>query len=148
MVATRDPLEVLRTSGSAPKLPIRMTLFRLRLTVTSGVKNQVYDGEPRQSIGTVSCFVNQRYAFRHGSTHRRKAPAGTPRHPRLEADNKHAACQPPGTRWTGTGPEPANSRFGPPARPRRPPPNPAGPAVPTAAPGRSPGDGNAAGRRR
>src|SRR6266571_4635037 len=34
-VATREPLFVLRTSGSAPKLPISMTLFRLRLTTTS-----------------------------------------------------------------------------------------------------------------
>src|SRR5437899_702719 len=31
-VATREPLAVLRTSGSAPKFPISMTLFRLRLT--------------------------------------------------------------------------------------------------------------------
>src|SRR6184192_312177 len=31
-VATREPLLVLRTSGSAPKFPISMTLFRLRLT--------------------------------------------------------------------------------------------------------------------
>src|SRR5947199_4990542 len=30
--ATREPLLVLRTSGSAPKFPISMTLFRLRLT--------------------------------------------------------------------------------------------------------------------
>src|SRR5207247_1298194 len=30
--ATREPLVVLRTSGSAPKFPISMTLFRLRLT--------------------------------------------------------------------------------------------------------------------
>src|SRR5262245_45573855 len=37
-LATRDPLLVLRTSGSAPKLPIRMTLFRLRLTAASGLR--------------------------------------------------------------------------------------------------------------
>src|SRR3954464_5570218 len=36
-VATREPLEVLRTSGSAPRFPIRMTLLRLRLTCTSRV---------------------------------------------------------------------------------------------------------------
>src|SRR2546425_10591274 len=30
--AAREPLFVLRTSGSAPKFPISMTLFRLRLT--------------------------------------------------------------------------------------------------------------------
>ena len=36
-VATREPFEVLRTSGSAPRFPIRMTLFRLRLTCTSRV---------------------------------------------------------------------------------------------------------------
>src|SRR5437016_12312894 len=34
-VATREPLLVLRTSGSAPKFPISMTLLRLRLTTTS-----------------------------------------------------------------------------------------------------------------
>src|SRR5437763_15119996 len=32
-VATREPLLVLRTSGSAPKFPISMTLLRLRLTL-------------------------------------------------------------------------------------------------------------------
>src|SRR3989449_593070 len=31
-VATREPLLVLRTSGSAPKFPISMALLRLRLT--------------------------------------------------------------------------------------------------------------------
>src|SRR5574342_227176 len=35
-LATRDPLFVLRTSGSAPRLPISMTLFRLLLTAASG----------------------------------------------------------------------------------------------------------------
>src|SRR5262249_3300150 len=35
-VATREPLFVLRTSGSAPRFPIRMALLRLRLTTTSG----------------------------------------------------------------------------------------------------------------
>src|SRR5438045_8507672 len=49
-VATREPLLVLRTSGSAPKFPIHMTLLTLRLTTdlptlagpaTSGTK--VYD---------------------------------------------------------------------------------------------------------
>src|SRR3989442_7221582 len=34
-LATRPPLLVLRTSGSAPKFPISMTLLRLRLTTTS-----------------------------------------------------------------------------------------------------------------
>src|SRR2546421_9410850 len=36
-VATRDPLVVLRTSGSAPRFPTRMALFILRLTCTSNV---------------------------------------------------------------------------------------------------------------
>src|SRR2546427_8032879 len=39
-LATRPPLLVLRTSGSAPKFPISMTLLRLRLTKTS----QTYGG--------------------------------------------------------------------------------------------------------
>src|SRR3970040_2228899 len=37
-VATRDPLFVLRTSGSAPRFPMIMTLLRLRLTTTSDDK--------------------------------------------------------------------------------------------------------------
>src|ERR671917_441445 len=37
-VATRDPLEVLRTSGSAPRFPTKMALFILRLTDTSRVR--------------------------------------------------------------------------------------------------------------
>ena len=48
MVATREPFEVLRTSGSAPKLPIRMTLFRLRLTVSPKVKALTFsEASPR-----------------------------------------------------------------------------------------------------
>src|SRR6266702_3871778 len=43
-VATREPLLVLRTSGSAPKFPISMTLLRLRLTTNlptlSGSRDQ------------------------------------------------------------------------------------------------------------
>src|SRR5574341_829879 len=34
-VATREPLFVLRTSGSAPRFPMSWTLLRLRLTTTS-----------------------------------------------------------------------------------------------------------------
>src|SRR2546426_7734687 len=60
-VATRDPLFVLRTSGSAPKLPINVTLFRLRLTTAS---KRHADGGPRMahSILPASHSVNQRYA--------------------------------------------------------------------------------------
>src|SRR6185312_17315931 len=39
-VATREPLAVLRTSGSAPRFPIKMALFRLRLTGTSKVQQR------------------------------------------------------------------------------------------------------------
>src|SRR5687768_2540746 len=35
-VATRLPPDVERTSGSAPRLPINVTLFRLRLTIPPG----------------------------------------------------------------------------------------------------------------
>ena len=35
MLATRPPLAIERTSGSAPRLPIRVTLFRLRLMESS-----------------------------------------------------------------------------------------------------------------
>src|SRR2546421_7568396 len=46
-LATRPPLLVLRTSGSAPKFPISMTLLRLRLTKTS----QTYGGWGTKSAG-------------------------------------------------------------------------------------------------
>src|SRR2546428_12097587 len=46
-LATRPPLLVLRTSGSAPKFPISMTLLRLRLTTTS----QTYGGGGPQGEG-------------------------------------------------------------------------------------------------
>src|SRR2546429_696742 len=56
-VATREPLLVLRTSGSAPKFPISMTLLRLRLTTDlqtlggSGPRaTTVYDPEVILSI--------------------------------------------------------------------------------------------------
>src|SRR5687767_11080889 len=35
-VATRLPPDVERTSGSAPRLPLNVTLFRLRLTIPPG----------------------------------------------------------------------------------------------------------------
>src|ERR687896_224640 len=35
-VATRFPPDVERTSGSAPRFPINVTLFRLRLTIPPG----------------------------------------------------------------------------------------------------------------
>src|SRR5258706_255258 len=48
-VATRDPLFVLRTSGSAPRFPMIMTLLRLRLTATS----DDYAGSGAQGCPTV-----------------------------------------------------------------------------------------------
>src|SRR6185503_11352779 len=60
-VATRDPLFVLRTSGSAPKLPISMTLLRLRLTTTSNPKGGSW-ARSAHSIRLASHSVNQRYA--------------------------------------------------------------------------------------
>src|SRR4026209_1576643 len=45
-VATLDPLEVLRTSGSAPRFPTKMALFILRLTGTSPVRRGSDAGEP------------------------------------------------------------------------------------------------------
>src|SRR6267378_2093085 len=60
-VATRDPLLVLRTSGSAPRFPMSNTLFKLRLTAASEEKR---GGGPRMphSIWLASHSVNQRYA--------------------------------------------------------------------------------------
>src|SRR2546427_10511998 len=48
-LATRPPLLGLRTSGSAPKFPVSMTLLRLRLTKTS----QTYGGGGAQGGGKV-----------------------------------------------------------------------------------------------
>src|SRR5687768_185730 len=45
-VATRDPLAVLRTSGSAPRFPINVTLFKLRLTRTSTLPKRSNQGGP------------------------------------------------------------------------------------------------------
>src|SRR5688500_13148197 len=39
-VATRDALEVLRTSGSAPRFPIKLALFIIRVTDTSRVRRE------------------------------------------------------------------------------------------------------------
>src|SRR2546425_12169090 len=60
-VATREPLLVLRTSGSAPKFPISMTLFRLRLTTNL----QMLGGSETKGVNSIrpaSYSVNQRYA--------------------------------------------------------------------------------------
>src|SRR5438094_8060158 len=60
-VATREPLLVLRTSGSAPKFPTSMTLLRLRPTTDlqtlggSGTKGDT-------SMRPASVSVNTRYA--------------------------------------------------------------------------------------
>jgi hypothetical protein len=41
---------VLRTSGSAPRFPIRMALLRLRLTCTSSVRQEIPMREHRLII--------------------------------------------------------------------------------------------------
>src|SRR5678816_3468428 len=59
-VATRPPFWVLRTSGSAPRLPIRMTLFKLRLTAPStslGVWSRRAD-QARIAPGCVRLSIN------------------------------------------------------------------------------------------
>src|SRR5204863_234181 len=47
-VATREPLFVLRTSGSAPTFPIRMSLLRLRLTTTCGDQRGLCFGDEKE----------------------------------------------------------------------------------------------------
>src|SRR5712691_5681980 len=66
-VATREPLLVLRTSGSAPKFPISMTLLRLRLTTDlqtlggSGPRaTTVYDPQVILSIKFTGCLPGSR----------------------------------------------------------------------------------------
>src|SRR5215470_5992607 len=54
-VATREPLLVLRTSGSAPKFPISMTLLRLRLTADLQTRWRVWD-QGRQQYMTRKSF--------------------------------------------------------------------------------------------
>src|SRR5436853_3287298 len=64
-VATREPLLVLRTSGSAPKFPISMTLLSLRLTTDlqtlggSGPRaTTVYDPQAILSIKDTTLVLN------------------------------------------------------------------------------------------
>src|SRR5215210_6065813 len=68
-VATRDPFEVLRTSGSAPRFPIRMTLFRLRLTCTSWVLAWGHRCGPGHNVDRASPSVNQSYASSNRIAH-------------------------------------------------------------------------------
>src|SRR6476620_4868342 len=58
-VATREPFEVLRTSGSAPRFPIRIALFRLRLTCTSWMMTWGHDRGPVESVDLARSVVNQ-----------------------------------------------------------------------------------------
>src|SRR6476661_1464851 len=58
-VATREPFEVLRTSGSAPRFPIRIALFRLRLTCTSWMLTWGHDRGPGESVDLARSAVNQ-----------------------------------------------------------------------------------------
>src|SRR6185437_12512522 len=58
-VATREPFEVLRTSGSAPRFPIRIALFRLRLTCTSWMLAWGHDRGPGESVDLARSAVNQ-----------------------------------------------------------------------------------------
>src|SRR6266511_3308578 len=59
-VATREPLLVLRTSGSAPKFPISMTLLMLRLTATSERKAGLVQGRPQYMTRKSFCQSNIR----------------------------------------------------------------------------------------
>src|SRR5581483_2531846 len=65
-VATREPLAVLRTSGSAPRFPIRMTLFKLRLTRTSTVRSGRERGLTRAQYRTCNSLrqANLRHSYR------------------------------------------------------------------------------------
>src|SRR5947207_11187907 len=88
-VATREPLFVLRTSGSAPKFPISMTLFRLRLTTTSQRKavgaprcHTVYDSQVILSIkdtplGPNCCGAGRRPKSRPGGSRRPRREDGS-----------------------------------------------------------------------
>src|SRR3989440_2432318 len=135
-VATREPLVVLRTSGSAPKFPISMTLLRLRLTKNlrtlggSGTKGD-------KSIRPASHSVNQRYATcaKVLQTPRpQEWQRSRPPRPRPVAGNSGPAAPPLRTRALRTVAGPRRStraprgtrraRPGPPARRARAPPVP------------------------
>src|SRR5581483_2893566 len=64
-VATREPLLVLRTSGSAPKFPISITLFRLRLTSDLQRKKRAGDqGAPQYMSRKSFCQPKIRDLYR------------------------------------------------------------------------------------
>src|SRR3990172_9130288 len=62
-VATRDPFEVLRTSGSAPRFPTKMALFILRLTCTSRVRRGSAAGEPAHDTQSARPALNQKHCL-------------------------------------------------------------------------------------
>src|SRR5438132_7535721 len=106
-VATREPLLVLRTSGSAPKFPISMTLLRLRLTTDlqtlggSGPRaTTVYDPQVILSIKDtplVLKFCRHPGRGNRGAQHHRilDRPAVVPRPPGHRPEPERFV-QPPG----------------------------------------------------
>src|SRR5256884_7307090 len=129
-VATREPLLVLRTSGSAPKFPISMTLLRLRLTKNlrtlggSGPRaTTVYDPQVILSIKDTPLVL---IFCRHPG-----GGDGSPEHHGI-FDGPAGIAGPPGQ-------PPQPQRPGNLAGPRRPRPRPAGPRGPPP-PRRGPGD--------
>src|SRR5918998_5255105 len=78
-VATRLPPVVERTSGSFPRFPIKLTLFRLRLTVPPG--ERVLPRRARCHPTVVFAQAFRRRPFTSGAAHRGRhlrAPAVVP----------------------------------------------------------------------
>src|SRR5436309_3263806 len=109
-VATREPLLVLRTSGSAPKFPISMTLLRLRLTTDlqtlggSGPRaTTVYDPQVILSIKDTPLVLKfcRPPLGRNGSPQHHRVldwPTVVPRPSRAS----HLACASAGRPYTGS----------------------------------------------
>src|SRR2546422_177378 len=86
-LATRPPLLVLRTSGSAPKFPISMTLLRLRLTKTSqtyggwGTKGEEQYMRRKSFCQSKIRHLGQSYAKDHGILYGSTIVPPPPAHP-------------------------------------------------------------------
>src|SRR5919205_4410860 len=72
-VATRFPPVVERTSGSFPRFPIKLTLFRLRLTVPPGERVV-----PRRARGSPTDFFAQAFLRRPFSSRAAAVPPPRP----------------------------------------------------------------------
>src|ERR671914_626892 len=87
-VATRFPPVVERTSGSFPRFPIKLTLFRLRLTLPPGERVVPRRARCRPTVVVAQAFPRRPFTSR-ASADARHSPPGVALRPAADAEPQH-----------------------------------------------------------